>query len=282
MRSLLATVLLLAACTTDQRPTMNPGVDCVLCHTQATNVPLPSAPNAAGKSAHGLVFSAAGTVFRSPDATASEGVENVHVLIHNYLVPDAGVELVTNAAGNFYTAEELLPATGLSVELEYRGQRVAMHNIATPLQLYGVGTPIVGVGCNGCHSVPAAPTLPPDAGPPPFCPALPDGGISDATAGEPCGGDLGCCSQLCVAGVCATLPGDEGAGCTSSADCASFTCVDGVCSATQGENGHGCTEGADCRLGYCEGGICTGAPGRISIPSALAALPDGGLGYGNL
>jgi hypothetical protein len=281
MRALpLLSLLALAACATDTRPTMNPGVDCVRCHTQAKDVALPSAPNAPGLRATSLVFSAAGTVFKRPDSPVTDGVENVTLRIRNALIPDAGVELTSNTAGNFYTAEPLYPALGLSVELEYQGRTVAMATHPTPSLLYGDATPLVGVGCNGCHGVPAGPTPPPDAGPLPTCP-LPDAGMPDPTLDQPCGGDLGCCSGYCVGGVCTGAAGDAGATCTSSTACYSGICLDGRCSDDPGENGHRCTSGIDCRLGYCERGICTGAPGRISIPDGLTMLPDGGFVYPN-
>jgi len=283
--------LVAVGCTTSQRPTMNPGVDCVACHTTATDARPPSAPDASGRRARSLPWSAAGTVFKNTSALDSEGVKDVHLFIHSLLAPTAPVELVSIEGGNFYTAESIHPELGLAVELQYGGKTVRMAQHPTPALLYGDTTHILGVGCNGCHSVAYAPIIPPDAGgvlPPADCGAsadagFPDGGsgsvpLPDSSLGEACSADSSCCG-FCVDGHCAAAAGEAGTSCTSSRACSSGFCVDGACALNPGENNHLCTSGADCRLFYCVGGICSGAPGRISIPEGLQALPDGGFQY---
>jgi hypothetical protein len=85
------------------------------------------------------VWSAAGTVYPRADASAEQGVSGVTVEL-------SGAEgqliekLITNEAGNFYTATPLPP--GFRVALEYDGQRIQMPC-----------PPPAGL-CNACHADP--------------------------------------------------------------------------------------------------------------------------------
>ena len=153
---ILAGVLLGAlGCEPTNRPTMNPGQDCLSCHCTGS----PSC------TASSLPWSAAGTVFRAPDSTVDQGLQGVHVLIRDAL--DAGVELVTNEVGNFYTAEKLQPP--LTMQLVFQGQDAGlMAESASPEQIYGGGVSGHGLGCNGCHQAPdpstGVPPTPPGGG----------------------------------------------------------------------------------------------------------------------
>jgi len=110
-------------------PLMRPGDNCLRCHRDERS-DYPTAPS----------WTAAGTVFPGPDSPASDGVSGVRVLL---LDPEGELieSLVTNGAGNFYTAAPL--PSGFRVALEYEGDRLDMPC-----------APPTG-GCAACHSVPA-------------------------------------------------------------------------------------------------------------------------------
>jgi hypothetical protein len=108
-------------------PTMRPGEDCSRCHWPGSDYP--TAPD----------FTAAGTVFPSPDAPATSGVSGVQVeLLH----PDGSPleTLRTNSAGNFYTSVPL--PEGFRVAIAQAGQRVEMP------------CPPPAGNCGACHSLP--------------------------------------------------------------------------------------------------------------------------------
>ena len=108
-------------------PQMLPGEDCTRCHK--TNSEYDRAP----------VWTVAGTVFPTADASPDDGVTGVSV----HLLDASGSVLETlrtNAAGNFYTARAL-PAE-YRVELEYLGERIAMP------------CPPPSGGCAKCHDDP--------------------------------------------------------------------------------------------------------------------------------
>lgn len=110
-------------------PLMRPGDNCLRCHRDERS-DYPSAP----------AWTAAGTVFPGPDSPVSDGVSGVTVL----LMDEDGqtvASLMTNAAGNFYTAAPL--PTGFRVALEYEGDRIEMP-CAPP-----------SGGCAACHNQPA-------------------------------------------------------------------------------------------------------------------------------
>lgn len=108
-------------------PTMQPGDDCLRCHSNGSDYP--NAPH----------FSAAGTVFPSADAASTSGVSGVTVrLMHPDGAPLA--ELLTNSVGNFYTLEPL--PDGFRVAIEYAGELLEMP------------CPPPAGNCGACHSLP--------------------------------------------------------------------------------------------------------------------------------
>ena len=140
-----AAALALLACEPTNRPTMNPGQDCISCHHE-------------GGEADGLRWTVAGTVYPALDAPEAAGVQGVRVRVSD--VHGKLVQMVTNAAGNFYTAEDLDSDAGLRVELEYLGHCRPMNDTPKPGFTYEdvegqpPPAPIHGVGCNHCHADP--------------------------------------------------------------------------------------------------------------------------------
>src|SRR5579863_1750992 len=114
-------------------PAMNPGIDCISCHSP-TGV------------ASYRPWTIAGTVYNSPDADAGAGAPNVQIL-----VTDANgrqLTLVSNAAGNFYTAETLLfPLQSVMVQNQTHRMQMDLNNNFIP------STSIQG-DCNSCHTKP--------------------------------------------------------------------------------------------------------------------------------
>jgi hypothetical protein len=109
-------------------PLMNPGVNCLTCHSTQ------------GEAAE-EAFSIAGTVFGDVNAKADGGVSGVTVLVTD----GNGVEiaLTSNAAGNFYTkASVTRPLRKAAVVRD--GQKTEMSAV-----------PPSGA-CNGCHAQPPA------------------------------------------------------------------------------------------------------------------------------
>lgn len=177
LRSVCVAALLLASCTPYDRPTMNPGEDCMDCHRK-------------GGEADSLRWTVAGTVYPALGAGAGEGVAGVHVLLMDAL--GKKVVLTSNRAGNFYTLEPFDLEHGVQAIIEYQGQCRGMRfrggvGVAfadggsddaplystTPSYTYGTAVPTLhpatlGVGCNHCHNVPPNPNpndAPTDAGP---------------------------------------------------------------------------------------------------------------------
>lgn len=108
-------------------PLMRPGDDCSRCHSAGSAYP---------KAPH---WSVAGTVYATPSAAATDGLEGVRVAI----LGEGGSTLETlstNAVGNFYTATAFEP--GFRVAIEYQGERVEMPC-----------APPAG-NCGACHSQP--------------------------------------------------------------------------------------------------------------------------------
>lgn len=105
-------------------PLMRPGEQCLSCHRQ-------------GGQASRRPWTAAGTVFRT--ATSNEGVEGATIVIED--AAGKRVSLVTNAVGNFYTADVL--AKPLRMKIRYDGREKEM-----PIPLDADGA------CNACHSHP--------------------------------------------------------------------------------------------------------------------------------
>ncbi len=121
-------------------PDMWPGQDCMACHS-------------AGGLASGRQWTVAGTVFPAPDAPPDAGVANAEVLVTD--ANGTALTLLTNSAGNFYTAETLQPP--IHVEVQYGGKRMRM---AEPPPATGPGG--TAVSCNACHVLPP-PQVPPVA-----------------------------------------------------------------------------------------------------------------------
>jgi hypothetical protein len=114
-------------------PLMLPGESCLECHGGAL---LPGEPPTVAAPRSAPVWTVAGTVFETEDGGA--GVEGAFVHLTDAL--GATLTLVTNAAGNFYTAEPL--QFPLRARVEYAGLEHDMEPDVT----YG--------GCNGCHRLP--------------------------------------------------------------------------------------------------------------------------------
>jgi hypothetical protein len=116
-------------------PVMNPGDDCLSCHVQ-------------GGLASGRPWTLAGTVFPAVDASPDAGLAQAQIL-----VTDANgkqLTLLSNAAGNFYTAEPL--ADLVDIEIQKGDRRMIMQTSVVgggALQLVG--------SCNSCHLVSATP-----------------------------------------------------------------------------------------------------------------------------
>jgi hypothetical protein len=107
--------------------TMQPGDDCLRCHSSRSDYP--TAPD----------FSAAGTVFPSVDAAVTSGVPGVGVEL---LAPDGALlaRLETNSVGNFYTTMPL--PDGFRVRLDHAGEQLEMP------------CPPPAGNCGACHSLP--------------------------------------------------------------------------------------------------------------------------------
>ena len=109
-------------------PTMRPGFNCLSCHQDGFGDE--EAPE----------FSAAGTVFESPDSDHCDGVEGVKVFLTG--ADGNEIELTTNSAGNFWTREPLMdPGPGPRIEFEGRSISMGRDLPSTP-------------ACNACHSNP--------------------------------------------------------------------------------------------------------------------------------
>ena len=104
-----------------ESPLMHPGDDCIECHS----------------SGEGPEFQIAGTVMGDyTDTVDCNGVEGVTVRITDG--DGTPHEMVTNAAGNFYTNETW--PTPLSVELEFEGR--TSHMVSSP----------ASNDCMSCHT----------------------------------------------------------------------------------------------------------------------------------
>lgn len=115
--------LLLAACGIPAAgPGMEPGADCMSCHSGGI------AP----------AWTASGTLFTDPASAADGGLEGAQVIITD----NGGRELTltTNSAGNFYTAESL--AFPIHVQAQFGAHRMAMSSTSQ------------SGSCNSCHAAP--------------------------------------------------------------------------------------------------------------------------------
>lgn len=111
---------------------MLPGADCLACHTPG-NFPDDKAARAKEED-EARFWTAAGTVFADPDGTEPLVGATVRVTDADGNV----VEMTSNAAGNFYTADPL--AFPIVAEVEKDGDIVEMQ-----------GEQETGA-CNGCHA----------------------------------------------------------------------------------------------------------------------------------
>lgn len=127
-------------CDPINKPTMNPGQDCMQCHCSTDS----------SCTAARLPWSAAGTIFGAYDEIDDGGVQGIHVILTDAL--QKKVELVTNEAGNFYTMEALTPPLTISLQDPTGTVPMLAHPDAT--QIYGQGILGKGIGCNGCHAPP--------------------------------------------------------------------------------------------------------------------------------
>jgi hypothetical protein len=111
---------------TSPGPLMQPGQNCLRCHS----------PSGTAKR---VPWTAGGTVYASKDAAANAGIAGVKVTLSD----KAGktVSLVTNEAGNFYTAEPFA-AGGINIKLEKDGKVRTMPR------------PAPAGSCGACHSYP--------------------------------------------------------------------------------------------------------------------------------
>ncbi len=128
-------------------PTMNPGLDCLSCHSATATLTCPVPPCRASY----RPWTVAGTVYGDPNADAEAGVPNVEILV----VDSAGkaLTLVSNEVGNFYTAEPLtFPLT--SVQVQNERHRMIMNLQPATVVLQGAAGVPIG-SCNLCHSQPA-------------------------------------------------------------------------------------------------------------------------------
>lgn len=124
-RLALVVALAAAGCTSEEGPLMTPGEDCLDCHSGG----------------EAKAWSFAGTVFTREDAALSDGVQGVTVI-----VTDAKGKRVTvrsNEAGNFYSAEKLVPPFRTSIS---RGGQVVEMEGTFP-----------NGSCNVCHVWPRLP-----------------------------------------------------------------------------------------------------------------------------
>lgn len=116
-------IAFLGGCQNGNSPLMRPGADCLVCHTGD------DAPK----------WNVAGTVYGAPNAAATAGIQGVTVHVTD--TNGRKLDLTTNSAGNFYTAEDMQPP--FTVALEKDGAKIA----STSSQPSGA--------CNSCHgSVP--------------------------------------------------------------------------------------------------------------------------------
>jgi hypothetical protein len=114
-------------------PTMTPGESCLSCHCPDSHM-----AGCTGKASQ-RVWTVAGTVYNDPMADAGDGVAGVEVIV----VGDAGtITMVSNAAGNFYTAEDVGAI-----------EAVIVQNSKYRMQMNTSVKPPAG-DCNGCHASP--------------------------------------------------------------------------------------------------------------------------------
>lgn len=110
-------------------PVMNPGSDCLVCHSQSGN-------------ASYRPWTVAGTVYAAALAPPDAGLAGATVLLTD--VNGKQLALTTNAAGNFYTAESLGDLK--DIELQAGEHRMVMQT-----SVVGGGSLATLGSCNRCH-----------------------------------------------------------------------------------------------------------------------------------
>lgn len=116
---------------------MTPGQDCMQCHT-------------ANGLASARVWTVAGTVYADPLAEPDGGLLNAQILVMDHV--GTQLTLLSNEAGNFYTAEPLVPP--IQVEAQWGDHRMRMVEPPTAVQPCATCPPAVSFSCNACHTVP--------------------------------------------------------------------------------------------------------------------------------
>ncbi len=119
-RTLLALALVVSGCVPSESAQMDPGKDCMACHSEGGTAP---------------AWTAAGTVYATPDAPAGEGLRHVWVELTD--AKGKTVTRETNPAGNFYTSEPLV----FPIEVAVRQGNS---------RIYMPGGSMSGA-CNSCH-----------------------------------------------------------------------------------------------------------------------------------
>ncbi|MHB1845292.1 MAG: hypothetical protein ACYCWW_10715 [Deltaproteobacteria bacterium] len=110
-------------------PIMDPGTDCIVCHSASGNASF-------------RPWTVAGTVYGSPDAGAGAGLAGVSVLLTD--VNGVKLTLQSNAAGNFYTAQPLGDLA--DIEVQEGDRRLIMQT-----SVVGGGSLALLGSCNRCH-----------------------------------------------------------------------------------------------------------------------------------
>jgi hypothetical protein len=114
---------------------MNPGDDCLVCHLS-------------NGLASGRPWTLAGTVYPTADASPDAGLALAQILITDSTGKQ--LTLVSNAAGNFYTAEPL--ADLVDIEVQNGGHRLVMQT-----SVVGSGALELLGSCNSCHQLSSTP-----------------------------------------------------------------------------------------------------------------------------
>ncbi len=129
---LAAIAVAAVACTPENGPMMRPGEDCLRCHG--------GSGGGEGEGDDGARrWSLAGTVYASPGASATAGIEGVDVQVTD--ANGFAFTLHSNLAGNFYTAE----GVAFPVRVCVRRSGAAAECMESPSP---------NGACNSCHALP--------------------------------------------------------------------------------------------------------------------------------
>jgi hypothetical protein len=118
----LCLVAVVFGCASEHSPVMKPGENCMACH-DGNQAP---------------AWTAAGTIFPDINAPTYRGLQGITIKVTD--AEGRTVTMVSNAAGNFYTAEPLTPPLGATVESN--GVVLTEQN------------PLSRGACNSCHTIP--------------------------------------------------------------------------------------------------------------------------------